>query len=114
MWKELRCLEQGIFIRNKKSGGGQMTQSELIARLMDRLPGYSPQEVETLLKSMFEGIAHALEAGQRVELRGFGSFFVKHREPRVGCDPRTGANIRLDHRYLPFFRPGKILLDAVN
>lgn len=91
-----------------------MTKSELIDRLAERMPGCSRNDLELVVRTVFEAITKTLEKGGRVELRGFGSFFIKHREPRLGCDPRTGKSIRVDNRYIPFFRAGKLLLDTVN
>ena len=91
-----------------------MTQSQLIDHLMDQMPNFSRKQVEAIVHALFEGIASTLAEGGRVELRGFGSFFVKHRRPRMGCDPRTGDPIQLDDRYIPFFRAGKVLLESLN
>lgn len=91
-----------------------MTKSELIRRLTEKMPEYSRQQIELITHCLFDAIVKALEKGGRIELRGFGSFFVKCREPRLGCDPRTGKSIRVDTRYIPFFRAGKLLLESVN
>ena len=91
-----------------------MTQSELVDRLMKKVPQKSRLDVELIVKVFFDSIVKALEKGDRVELRGFGSFYVKHRQPRVGCDPRTGKAINVDERYIPFFKSGKALNDHLN
>ena len=91
-----------------------MTRSELVDKLMHRMSGKSRHDVEKIVAVLFEEIAHALERGQRVELRGFGSFSVKTRSERVGCDPRSGKAISVDERFIPYFRAGKILLERLN
>jgi integration host factor subunit beta len=91
-----------------------MTKSQLIARLLEKMPHKSKKDIEGLLIAVFEEITKALESGHRVELRGFGSFFIKQRDPRIGCDPRSGKTIRIDTRHIPFFRPGKSLLENLN
>lgn len=91
-----------------------MTKSELILQLMDRMPSLSQDQIDSMVSTLFEEITCALERGDRVELRGFGSFFLKERSARVGCDPRTGKNIAIEDRYVPFFRAGKHMLEFLN
>ena len=91
-----------------------MTRSELIERIAEKFPQKTSQEVEQLVTTIFAEISGALQRGDRVELRGFGSFFVRKREGRTGCDPRSGKAIKVDERYVPLFRAGKILLEKMN
>ncbi len=91
-----------------------MTRSELVERLSQKFPDKSRRDVEQMIVTIFEEITKALENGDRVELRGFGSFFVKHREERIGCDPRSGKAIKIDERHIPFFRAGKLLIKQLN
>ncbi len=91
-----------------------MTKSELVNRLLKRTKRQSRGELDKIVDVIFEEIIASLEKNTRVELRGFGTFFVKCRKARVGCDPRSGKIIRVDNRYIPFFRPGKVLQDYVN
>ncbi|MNN77358.1 Integration host factor subunit beta [compost metagenome] len=63
---------------------------------------------------MLEQMAHALAAGDRIEIRGFGSFSLHYRAPRVGRNPKTGESVRLDGKFVPHFKPGKELRDRVN
>lgn len=95
-------------------GGCGMTRSELVDRLCQKMPNRSRREIEKIVILIFDEITQALETGNRVELRGFGSFFVKKRDERVGCDPRSGKTIKIDRRHIPFFRAGKLLLDHLN
>ena len=91
-----------------------MTKSELIARLAERHPHLSQRDVERIVNTVFDEIGGALEAGGRVELRGFGSFSVRRRNARVGRNPRTGATVEVGEKFLPFFKTGKELRERLN
>ena len=91
-----------------------MTKSELIERITDRQLGLSPKEVEQGIKAILEQMTQALSAGERIEVRGFGSFSLHYRAPRMGRNPKTGAAVSLGGRYVPHFKPGKELRDRVN
>ena len=91
-----------------------MTKSELIARLAEANPHLFQRDVERIVSTIFEEIAAALERGYRVELRGFGAFSVKHRESRVGRNPRTGEAVKVDSKVVPFFKTGKLLREKLN
>ena len=91
-----------------------MTRSELIDRLAKKFPRKSRQEVEDVVVEIFSEISKTLQDGDRVELRGFGSFFVRKREGRTGCDPRSGKAIQVEERHVPLFRAGKLLLERLN
>ena len=86
-----------------------MTKSELIARLAERNPHLYLRDVERIVASIFEEVSAALARGDRVELRGFGAFSVKHREARVGRNPRTGAEVSIPPGKAVRFKPGKEL-----
>lgn len=91
-----------------------MLRSELIRRLKERHPQMKPAEIEAAVEVVFDGIAAALESGDRVELRGFGAFSVRAREARTGRNPRTGDSVDVQAKRVPFFKPGKELRDRVN
>ncbi len=91
-----------------------MTKSELIQRLAERNPHLYLRDVEKIVDTIFEEITKALVRGDRVELRGFGAFSVKHREARSGRNPRTGASVQVDAKRLPFFKTGKGLRERLN
>jgi integration host factor subunit beta len=91
-----------------------MTKSELIQRLSESHPHLYHRDVERIVSTVFEEISSALERGDRVELRGFGTFSVKHREARMGRNPRTGDNVQVAPKTVPFFKTGKQLRDLVN
>lgn len=91
-----------------------MTKSELIARLAERNPHLYQRDVERIVSTIFEEITEALAGGDRVELRGFGAFSVKHREARIGRNPRTGESVHVAEKYVPFFKTGKQLRERLN
>lgn len=91
-----------------------MTKSELIQFLADRNPHLYQRDVERIVSTIFDEISAALERGDRVELRGFGAFSVKRREPRVGRNPRTGAAVQVAEKYVPYFKTGKELRERLN
>jgi len=91
-----------------------MTKSELIERLAARQSQLSLKDVELVVKSLLEHMAQSLAKGERIEIRGFGSFSLHYRAPRVGRNPKTGQSVSLDGKYVPHFKPGKELRDRVN
>jgi integration host factor subunit beta len=91
-----------------------MTKSELITRLAERNPHLYQRDVERIVSTIFEEITAALAEGKRVELRGFGAFSVKHRDARVGRNPRTGEAVHVSEKAIPFFKTGKQLRDRIN
>lgn len=91
-----------------------MTKSELIARLAERNPHLYLRDVERIVAAIFEEMASALARGDRVELRGFGAFSVKHRTARIGRNPRTGDTVHVAEKYVPFFKAGKELRERLN
>jgi integration host factor subunit beta len=91
-----------------------MTKSELIARLAEKNPHLYQRDVERIVTTIFEEIANALARGDRVELRGFGAFSVKNRDPRVGRNPRTGEQVSVHAKAVPFFKTGKQLREQLN
>lgn len=91
-----------------------MTKSELIRRMADQNPNLYLSDIERIVDTVFETITDALVAGDRVELRGFGAFSVKHRDARVGRNPRTGDSVSVPEKRMPFFKTGKLLRDRLN
>ena len=91
-----------------------MTKSELIQRIAELNPHLYHRDVERIVSTIFEEIANALARGDRVELRGFGAFSVKHRDARVGRNPRTGDAVEVEEKHIPFFKTGKLLRDRLN
>jgi integration host factor subunit beta len=91
-----------------------MTKSELIARIAERNPHLFQRDVERIVSTIFDQVSAALARGDRVELRGFGAFSVKHRDSRVGRNPRTGEAVKVSEKTVPYFKTGKQLRDLLN
>lgn len=91
-----------------------MTKSELIARLSEANPHLYQRDVERIVTTIFDEIATALARGDRVELRGFGAFSVKRRDARQGRNPRTGEQVAVTEKAVPFFKTGKQLRERLN
>lgn len=91
-----------------------MTKSELIERIAEQQGQLSAKDVELAIKTMLEQMSNALAVGERIEIRGFGSFSLHYRAPRIGRNPRTGDSVALEGKYVPHFKPGKELRDRVN
>ena len=91
-----------------------MTKSELIERLSMRYPTLRTQDVEEAVKLMIEKICQSLEKGDRVEIRGFGSFSLHYRDARTGRNPKTGESVKLPAKSIPYFRAGKELRERVD
>ena len=91
-----------------------MTKSELIAHLAEANPHLYQRDVERIVTTIFDEIATALARGDRVELRGFGAFSVKRRDARQGRNPRTGEQVAVTEKAVPFFKTGKQLRERLN
>jgi integration host factor subunit beta len=91
-----------------------MTKSELIERIAERQDQLSPKDIELAIKLILEYMSQSLASGSRIEIRGFGSFSIHYRAPRIGRNPKTGESVELDGKYVPHFKPGKELRDRVN
>lgn len=91
-----------------------MTKSELIERIAEQQDQLSLKDVELAVKLMLEHMSQVLAAGERIEIRGFGSFSLHYRAPRVGRNPKTGDSVELTGKYVPHFKPGKEMRDRVN
>lgn len=84
-----------------------MTRSELIARFAAHFPQLTPKDPEFAVEVILEGMSEALTCGDRIEIRGFGSFALNHRPPRNGCNPMTGETVPVAAKSVPHVRPGK-------
>src|SRR5271157_342803 len=91
------------------TAGRALTKSELITEIATANPHLRGEDVETILAAILDGIASALVRGDRVELRGFGAFTVRRRDPLTGRDPRNGDPVSVDAKSVPFFKAGKDL-----
>ena len=91
-----------------------MTKSELIERIAAVQSQLSVKDVELAVKMILDHMAEVLTEGERIEIRGFGSFSLHYRAPRLGRNPKTGEKVELAGKYVPHFKPGKELRERVN
>ena len=91
-----------------------MIKSELIQKISTANPHLFHKDIERIVNVIFDEITEALARGDRVELRGFGAFTVKYRGPRQGRNPRTGQPVKVDEKFVPFFKTGKELREKLN
>ncbi len=91
-----------------------MTKSELIEAVAQRPPHLSYRDTEFAVKTIIGHMVEYLASGGRIEIRGFGSFSLRYRASRVGRNPKTGAPVALAAKYVPHFKPGKKLREAVR
>ncbi len=91
-----------------------MTKSELIARLAERFPQLVAKDAELAVKVILDAMTEALARGDRIEIRGFGSFSLNHRPPRVGRNPRSGERVEVPEKWVPHFKAGKELRERVD
>ncbi|AXI83207.1 integration host factor subunit beta [Xylella taiwanensis] len=91
-----------------------MTKSELIEILAKRQAHLKSDDVDLAVKSLLEMMGEALSEGDRIEIRGFGSFSIHYRPPRCGRNPKTGESVALPGKHVPHFKPGKELRERVS
>ena len=91
-----------------------MTRSDLVTALAARFAQLTHRDAEQAVKAMLAAINNALVKGHRFEIRGFGSFSINRRPPRIGRNPRTGESVAIPEKLVPHFKPGKALREAVD
>ncbi len=91
-----------------------MTKSELIEILAQKQIQLAYKDVELAVKTMLDHMGNTLANGERIEIRGFGSFSLHYRPPRIGRNPKTGDSVELSAKYVPHFKPGKEMRERVN
>lgn len=91
-----------------------MTKSELIDRLAGRFPQLVAKDAEEAVRVILGAMTNALATGDRIELRGFGSFSLNYRPPRLGRNPKSGEKVQVPEKYVPHFKPGKELRERVG
>jgi integration host factor subunit beta len=91
-----------------------MTKSELIARLAERYPQLVAKDADYAVKTILDAMVDALSTGQRIEIRGFGSFALNRRPPRIGRNPKSGDKVMVPEKRVPHFKPGKELRERVD
>ena len=90
-----------------------MTKADLIDEV-SRLTELTRKDSEVIVETIFESVVRSLRAGDKIEIRGFGSFRTRQRKPRLGRNPKTGAKVEVPPKRIPFFKPSKELKDHVN
>ena len=91
-----------------------MTRSDLVEKLAVRFGQLTHRDAEFAVKTILDALSESLVRGHRVEIRGFGSFSVNHRPPRMGRNPRSGESVAIPEKRVPHFKPGKALREAVD
>ena len=91
-----------------------ITRSELIDALFEKQPHLAHRDVELAVKTVLEKMGSAFEVGERIEIRGFGSFSLHYRASRIGRNPKTGDSVHVEDKFSPHFKPGKELKERVN
>src|SRR6185369_15163362 len=91
-----------------------MTRSDLVARLAERFSQLTQRDTEFAVKTILDAMTDALARGHRIEIRGFGSFSVSRRPPRIGRNPRSGESVQVPEKRVPHFKPGKALRESVD
>ena len=90
-----------------------MTKADLVERISE-MAGVSKAEAEEVVKTVLDAIVEALRRGEKIELRGFGSFRIRKRRPRQGRNPKTGVKVHVPGKAVPYFKPGKELREMLN
>src|SRR5215469_1070777 len=93
--------------------GGVMTKADLIDEV-SRLAELTRKDSEVIVETIFDSVVRSLRAGDKIEIRGFGSYRTRQRRPRVGRNPKTGERVEVPAKKIPFFKPSKELKDLVN
>ena len=91
-----------------------MTRSDLVVQLAERFGQLTHRDTEFAVKTILDAMASALARGHRIEIRGFGSFSINRRPPRVGRNPRSGEQVVISEKLVPHFKPGKAMREAVD
>ena len=91
-----------------------MTRSDLVEELANRFAQLTHRDAEFAVKAILDAMNDALVRGHRIEIRGFGSFSINHRPPRIGRNPRSGESVAIPEKRVPHFKPGKALREAVD
>ena len=91
-----------------------MTKSELINQVADRVPHLTRKDAEIIVNTIFDSMTDFLSRGEGIEIRGFGSFKVKHRRERQGRNPKTGEQVQIPAKRMPHFKVGKELYERIN
>jgi integration host factor subunit beta len=107
-------VRRGIFFESEFFPPFLMTRSDLVEELAARFAQLTHRDAEFAVKTVLDAISTALVKGHRIEIRGFGSFSINRRPPRVGRNPRSGESVQIPEKRVPHFKPGKALREAVD
>lgn len=91
-----------------------MTKSDLIGVVADKIPGKRKKDAEVIVNTIFDSMTEALQGGDRIEIRGFGSFHLRERQSRIGRNPKTSTRVEVPAKKVPFFKAGKELKKRVD
>jgi integration host factor subunit beta len=91
-----------------------MTKAELVDKIAEKKPGLTRKQVEVVVNTVLDGIKDALSREDKVEIRGFGSFRVRHRRAKEGRNPKTGETVQVPPKKVPFFKAGKEMREMVD
>ena len=92
----------------------KVNKKDLIDRISKNQDQLPHRDIELAVKTIINCMTQALSTGERIELRGFGSFSLRYRKPRIGRNPKSGMTVNINERYVPHFKPGKNLKNKVN
>ena len=101
------------FDQGRPATGGSMTKAALVEEVA-RVADLTKKHSEVIVDTVFRSIIEALHRGEKIELRGFGSFRLRRREPRKGRNPKTGDRVEVPSKRVPYFKPGKELKELIN
>src|SRR5437763_8396750 len=103
----------GETVDNRNKDKAAMTKAELIEEV-SKVVEMTRKDSETIVETIFDSIVNSLQKGEKIEIRGFGSFRTRQRQPRVGRNPKTGSRVEVPSKRIPYFKPSKELRDLVN
>lgn len=98
---------------NSDENKNVMTKADLVDEVAGKVD-LTKKEAEGIVNSVFDSIVQSLQSGEKIELRGFGSFRIRSRKPRIGRNPKTGDKVEVPSKKIPYFKPGKELKDLIN
>src|SRR3954449_393915 len=105
--------EKASVTGSQLGGSGTLTKADLIEEV-SRVVEMTRKDSEVIVEAIFDSIVRALRAGDKIEIRGYGSFRTRQRQPRVGRNPKTGTRVEVPSKRIPYFKPSKELKDLVN
>lgn len=109
-----KTLKNGKNLPSHQDNPTAVTKSDLIESIAEKNKDFSQRDIEMAVKTILEQMSQSLESGERIEIRGFGSFSLHQRGARVGRNPKTGEAVELESKNVPHFKPGKELRERVN